>query len=147
MPSQPWPDPYMSISTRPRVVAAVVEIDGKLLVCKRPTNKRHGGLWEFPGGKVEHGESDVDAVQRELAEELGVDVISAGQPEFSVSDPGSPFVIHFLPVRIAGDPQCLEHSDLAWVQERDLLHRPLAPSDDAYVRFRLRSAQSKEPTR
>ena len=50
-----------------RVVASVIEVDGKLLVCQRPAHKRHGGLWEFPGGKIEPGESDFEAVERELA--------------------------------------------------------------------------------
>ena len=50
-------------------MAAVIERDGKLLVCRRPGHKRHGGLWEFPGGKLEPGETIVDAARRELDEE------------------------------------------------------------------------------
>ena len=56
-----------------RVLATVIRRDGRLLVCQRPSHKRHGGLWEFPGGKVEPGESDLAASRRELAEELGVE--------------------------------------------------------------------------
>jgi 8-oxo-dGTP diphosphatase len=120
-----------------RVVASLIEREGKLLVCERPAHKRHGGLWEFPGGKVEDGENDFEAVRRELEEELGVDVIEVGAVEFSVSDPGSPFVIEFLSVTIAGSPQCLEHAALAWVHESELLELPLAPSDRRYVLHRL----------
>jgi 8-oxo-dGTP pyrophosphatase MutT (NUDIX family) len=49
------------------VVAAVIERDGRLLVCQRPAHKRHGGLWEFPGGKCDPGESDAEAARRELS--------------------------------------------------------------------------------
>ena len=62
----------MSGSTNERgtVVAAVVRRGNKMLVCQRPLHKHHGGLWEFPGGKVEHQETLNAAAQRELAEEL-----------------------------------------------------------------------------
>jgi 8-oxo-dGTP diphosphatase len=120
-----------------RVVASVIERDGKLLVCLRPIHKRHGGLWEFPGGKVEGGESDFEAVRRELAEELEVNVIDVGPVQFSIADPDSPFVIEFLPVTIAGQPQCFEHTALAWMRECELLDLPLAPSDRRYVLYRL----------
>jgi len=123
-----------------RVVASVIEHEGKLLVCERPSQKRHGGLWEFPGGKVEDGESDFEAVQRELSEELGVDVTEVGTVQFSIADPGSPFVIEFLPVTIAGQPRCLEHTALAWMRARELLELPLAPSDRRYVLHRLRGS-------
>jgi len=119
-----------------RVVAAVIQRDGRLLVCERPANKRQGGLWEFPGGKVEPGESDFEAVSRELAEELGVSVHSVGAVEFSFNDPGSHFVIEFLPVEIAGEPECLEHAALAWVKEAELLAYGLAPTDRRYVEWR-----------
>jgi mutator protein MutT len=120
-----------------RVVASVIECEGKLLVCERPIHKRHGGLWEFPGGKVEDGESDFEAVRRELSEELGVEAIEVGPVQFSISDSGSPFVIEFLSVRIAGQPRCFEHTALVWMHERALLELPLAPSDRRYVLHRL----------
>ncbi|MBW3630217.1 MAG: NUDIX domain-containing protein [Gemmatimonadetes bacterium] len=120
-----------------RVVASVIEREGKILVCERPAHKRHGGLWEFPGGKVENGESDFEAVQRELSEELGVDVTEVGPVRFSVADPGSHFLIEFLPVSIVGQPQCLEHAALDWFREDELLELPLAPSDRHYLLHRL----------
>lgn len=123
-----------------RVVASVIEQDGKLLLCERPAHKRHGGLWEFPGGKVEAGETDFAAVTRELEEELGVRVLEVGSVELSVRDPGSEFVIEFLPVVIEGEPQALEHAALAWVGEEELAGMRLAPSDRRYARWRVGAA-------
>jgi 8-oxo-dGTP pyrophosphatase MutT (NUDIX family) len=96
------------------VLAAVIERGGRYLVCQRPAHKRHGGLWEFPGGKLEAGESYLDAARREMSEELGVGVVSVDEPLASFTDPGSPCVIDFVPVVIDGDPQCLEHSAVKW---------------------------------
>jgi 8-oxo-dGTP diphosphatase len=119
------------------VLAAVVSRDGRFLVCKRPDHKRHGGLWEFPGGKVERGESLLQAVQREMEEELGVRALSIQEPLLSVSDPGSPFVIRFVPTVIDGNPACLEHSALKWLPVQELPQLPLAPSDRRFVEFLL----------
>jgi 8-oxo-dGTP pyrophosphatase MutT (NUDIX family) len=119
-----------------RVLASVIERDHRLLVCRRPLHKRHGGLWEFPGGKVREGESDLEAARRELWEELGVEVTGVGPVAFSVPDPGSDFVIEFLPVAIRGEPECLEHMAVEWREEEELLSLPLAPSDRRYVAFR-----------
>jgi 8-oxo-dGTP diphosphatase len=119
-----------------RVVAAVVERGGRLLVCQRAAGKRHGGLWEFPGGKVEAGESDYHAVRRELREELDVETLEVGTVEFAAADPGSLFRIEFLAVRIAGEPRCIEHERLAWVDGVELMALPLAPSDRRYAEWR-----------
>ena len=116
-----------------RVVAAVVRRYGRLLVCQRPAHKRHGGLWEFPGGKLEAGESTFEGARRELLEELGVVVRSVDELEFASQDPGSEFVIEFHPVEIDGDPKCREHPALAWVTPEELLTLPLAPSDRAFA--------------
>lgn len=118
-----------------RVVAAVVRRSDRLLVCQRPAHKRHGGLWEFPGGKCEHGESDHQAITRELAEELDVQVTAVGDALFSASDPDSPFLIVFVPVEILGEPVCIEHAAIAWVSPQDLATYALAPNDARFVNF------------
>jgi len=118
-----------------RVIACVVRRGKTLLVCQRPPHKRHGGLWEFPGGKTEPGESDSDAATRELSEELAVRVTATGSALFEVVDPGSTFVIAFVPVQIEGEPTCLEHVNLTWGPPGDLLGLPLAPSDRAFVEY------------
>jgi 8-oxo-dGTP diphosphatase len=71
-----------------RVLAAVIQVGERYLVCLRPSHKRHGGLWEFPGGKVEGDETLQDAARRELKEELGVGVVLTGECVFSSRDPG-----------------------------------------------------------
>jgi mutator protein MutT len=118
-----------------RVLAAVVRRGDRLLSCRRPANKRHGGLWEFPGGKLEPGETDLEAARRELQEELDVNVRSVEPVEFSVHDPGSEFVIEFLPVECEGEPKCIEHSAHAWVTLDELIEMALAPSDRKYAEF------------
>jgi mutator protein MutT len=123
-----------------RVLALVLKRDDRLLVCQRPAHKRHGGLWEFPGGKVEPGESDFHASVREASEELGVNVVRAGPIEFSAQDPGSPFVIEFLSVDIEGEPICIEHTAHAWLTPKQLLEISLAPCDRHYVEHLMASA-------
>lgn len=120
---------------RTRVLAAVVSRGDAYLVCQRPAHKRHGGLWEFPGGKLEAGESDADAAVRELREELGVDVTAVGDELLVVHDEGSPFWIAFVAVEIDGEPTCIEHSAHAWASAGALRAYALAPSDRRFVEW------------
>lgn len=122
------------------VLAAVIHRDGRYLICLRPAHKRHGGLWEFPGGKLEPYETLLAAANRELTEELGVSALSVGEPLFSIADPGSPFLIEFVPTVIVGEPTCLEHSGLRWATLAELPSLPLAPSDRKFVDFLLARA-------
>lgn len=119
--------------SRTHVVAAVITRADRYLACRRPAHKRHGGLWEFPGGKLESGESLFDAAKRELHEELGVVVTVVHPPMLSVADPGSNFMIDFVPTEILGEPACLEHSQLAWVSAFELDQLDLAPSDRRFA--------------
>jgi mutator protein MutT len=121
--------------TNPLVVAAVIEHDERVLICRRPEGKQHGGLWEFPGGKVHTNESIEEAVARELAEELAVRTIAVGEPLFSRVDQRSGFEILFVPAVIEGQPVALEHSALAWCELHQLLSYSLAPSDRAFASF------------
>jgi 8-oxo-dGTP diphosphatase len=117
-----------------RVLASVVQREGKWLVCRRPANKRHGGLWEFPGGKLERGETLLDAARRELSEELGVEVTYCGQALFIRQDPGSVFSIEFVDVVISGVPEPIEHDELRWADRDELLHLNFAPVDAEFIR-------------
>jgi mutator protein MutT len=122
--------PQMPVIT---VVAAVIHRDGRYLLCRRPAHKRHGGLWEFPGGKLLDGESLEGGVRRELVEELHVEPVRVGEVRSAIADPGSPFVITFVEVEIVGEPCSAEHEAIAWVAAPDLLGYPLAPSDRAFA--------------
>lgn len=116
------------------VIAAVIRRDGRYLVGRRPDEKRHGGLWEFPGGKVDPGESWLEAAHRELAEELGMGAVAVGELLLSVHDDGSPFVIHFVEVEATGDPTALEHTAVGWYTPDEMADLPLAPADAHFVR-------------
>lgn len=102
------------------VAVALVDADGRVLLQQRPAGKQHGGLWEFPGGKVEAGEAPASAAVRELAEELGValQVDSLVPVCFAESGAGErPVVIMLYACRAwQGDPQCLDAQALAWEQ-------------------------------
>jgi 8-oxo-dGTP pyrophosphatase MutT (NUDIX family) len=124
-------------STAQRVVACVMRRGDLLLLCQRPAHKRHGGLWEFPGGKAEANESDALAASRELQEELGVELVRASPAIFEIADPGSPYVIAFVPVEIRGEPVPTEHSGIIWGLPSELAALPLAPSDQAFLEWLL----------
>ena len=115
-----------------------------MLVWRRPAHKRHGGLWEFPGGKVAAGETDADAISRELNEELGVTLMHAEAGEFEAVDPQSPFLIAFVPAAIDGEPACHEHSELRWATPEELKELSLAPSDARYAEWLARSNERRD---
>lgn len=119
------------------VVAAVIADGDRFLVGRRPASKRHGSMWEFPGGKLRSGESFLEAARRELGEELGVEVTEVGDAVFEARDGTSPFVIHFVPTRVRGTPEAREHAALLWASRDELEELPLAPADARFVAERL----------
>lgn len=123
------------------VLAAVVRRDGRFLLGRRPPGKRHGGLWEFPGGKMAEGESVAEAARRELREELDLEVSEVGEVLFEARDPGSPFLIRFVRVRAEGEPRALEHTEVGWFECDDLAGVALAPTDARFVREGLSGAE------
>ena len=109
------------------VTAAVIARDGRVLLCRRPQGKHHAGLWEFPGGKTEPGETLEACVARECREELGID-LRVGRALACVVRDG--LRITFLAAQIVrGEPQLLEHSALAWVTPEQARTYALCPSD------------------
>jgi 8-oxo-dGTP diphosphatase len=117
------------------VLAAVIERAGRYLICQRAAHKRHGGLWEFPGGKLEASEDWLAAARRELMEELGLTVRDVAAPLLRVHDPGSPFEIVFVPVVAEGEPAPTEHQEVMWVVATDLSSYELAPSDRRFAEW------------
>ncbi len=115
----------------------MIRRDGRYLVCQRAAHKRHGGLWEFPGGKLEPGESLLDAARREMREELALAATGVGRTLAAIQDPGSPFLIEFVEVEVAdgAEPRPLEHGEIRWVAAADLAAMDLAPSDSGFARM------------
>lgn len=122
-----------------RVLAAVIEHDGRYLLGRRPAEKRHGGLWEFPGGKVEVGETDAEAMARELREELDLTLVTLGAQRFVARDGTSPFEIVFVDTIVRGTPRALEHSALAWISPAKFSEYVLAPSDQVFAQSMVRA--------
>jgi 8-oxo-dGTP diphosphatase len=104
------------------VVCAVIEgAEGRVLACLRPDGKHLAGRWEFPGGKVDPGESPEDALLRELREELAVEVVvgQALAPVEWAYDRGAIRLWPFLCAVISGEPTAVEHAELRWCAEED----------------------------
>ena len=127
------------------VVAAVIWRHGRYLVCRRPEHKRHGGLWEFPGGKLRNGESLADAVRRELAEELAVEVVSVGGVCYQHADQESRCLIRFIETEIAGMPIPKEHEEIRWCPPSELPLLSFPPADKAFVRRIVRAGSNAAP--
>ncbi|MBN2452891.1 MAG: (deoxy)nucleoside triphosphate pyrophosphohydrolase [Candidatus Omnitrophica bacterium] len=117
------------------VTAAVIEKDGKILIAKRRKGDRHGGRWEFPGGKLNTGESPEDCLRREIKEELGVD-IEIG--EFVCK---SAFRYMLVPLEllvyrarhISGTFRPLDHDELKWVYPSELKAYDFVKADEKVV--------------
>ncbi len=106
------------------VVAAMIEgEDGRILIAERPVGKFMAGWWEFPGGKVEFGESPEDALVREVREELGIE-IAVGDPFHAVNvartETTAVFVVFYWCRWTAGELQLLDAGDVAWVTAEEL---------------------------
>ena len=114
-----------------KVTAAVIIEDGRVLIAQRPPGGRHHGAWEFPGGKVEPGESPEECLARELAEELGV-AVAVGErlTEVRHAYPDLLIVLAAFACEItAGEPRDIHCSAHAWVSPAELLEYDLLPPD------------------
>lgn len=118
------------------VVAAVIsQDDGRLLMQKRPDGKHHAGLWEFPGGKVEKGESPENALVREIEEELGlvIDPTEIHPESFAqtAAHAGRPQIVLLL-YKVAywtGEPEAREGGDWGWFNFTEANELPKPPLD------------------
>lgn len=113
------------------VVAAILERDGKILLAQRPAHTDQPGMWEFAGGKVEPGESQPQALRRELHEELGIEAI-VGQYVASHQREVSGRIIHLHAWHVPdyqGELHAHEHQQLVWCLPEEALTYPLAPAD------------------
>ena len=109
-------------------VGILMQANGDVLLAQRPEGKPYAGYWEFPGGKVEAGESIIDALKREFLEELGIDIVSA-TPWCGVAHryPHAHVRLHFYISRAwRGEAQSLEGQAFAWQGKVDVA--PLLPA-------------------
>src|SRR5262249_29256994 len=114
------------------VVAAVIERDGTFLLAKRPPEKFLAGYWEFPGGKLEAGESPQQALVRELYEELGATVVIVGKNVGTARHDYERFTVEIDAYRVRCDIASLvprEHTELQWFAVPVLRTIRLAPAD------------------
>jgi 8-oxo-dGTP diphosphatase len=116
------------------VTAAVIEQDGMFLVTRRPAGVHLEGLWEFPGGKCEEGESHAASLEREIAEELDAGV-TVGAEILTVSHayPDRTIELHFFECRLAGAPRAVLGQEMKWVRREDLRSLPFPPADEALI--------------
>ena len=119
------------------VAAALVDSDGRVLIAQRPEGKQLAGLWEFPGGKVEPGETPEIALIRELEEELGIVVKQACLAPFVFASHTYESFHLLMPLylirRWEGEPEAKEHAALKWVRPNDMGQYPMPPADDPLV--------------
>lgn len=117
---------------RLRVVAALLERGDAVLAQRRPLHKAQGGLWEFPGGKVEPGEGDEEALARECLEELGVRIrVGARVWETRHAYPDREVHLLVYRARIEGDgePRAHDAERLAWIARGELADHPFCEAD------------------
>lgn len=126
----------MTNSPTPMLVVAIALLDrqGRVLLQQRRFSSEHGGLWEFPGGKVEPGETCVAALVREIAEELGVVVESAAVEALTFSTrqraDGREIVLLLYACRDwRGEPRALDAEQVAWVDRKALAGLAMPPLD------------------
>jgi 8-oxo-dGTP diphosphatase len=123
------------VATKIVLVAAcaLVDSDGRVLVAQRPQGKPMAGLWEFPGGKVEHGERPEETLMRELKEELGITVSEACLAPLVFASHGYPDFHLLMPLYVCrrwdGSVTPREAQQLAWVKPNRLREYEMPPAD------------------
>ena len=113
------------------VTAAIIVTDNKVLISRRGPESKLAGFWEFPGGKVEKGETRQECLQRELLEELSVEAIAGeeiAESEYHY-DHGSFLIIAIEVTLVSTDIVLKDHDRMEWVEFADLKNYKLAPAD------------------
>lgn len=115
------------------VACALIDPDARVLLAQRVPGKSMGGLWEFPGGKVDSGETPEGTLVRELHEELGITVKEACLAPFTFASHAYPGFHLLMPLYVCrrweGTPQPLEHTALKWVRPKDMMQYSMPPAD------------------
>lgn len=120
------------------VAAGIIRKHGAFLAAQRPDGKPYAGYWELPGGKAEKGETAAQALCRELAEELAINVrdyVLLGLVEHAYPDLGFRVALHFFDVLdYRGAPVPKEKQNLRWVEKQDLRELVFLPADQEILR-------------
>lgn len=116
---------------------ALIDADGRVLLAQRPQGKSMAGLWEFPGGKVEDGETPEICLIRELQEELGVTTKPACLAPLTFASHAYESFHLLMPLyvcrRFDGSPVGREGQALKWVRPKDLRNYPMPPADEPLI--------------
>lgn len=116
------------------VACALVDEDSRVLIAKRPVDKHMGGLWEFPGGKVEENETPEEAIIRELAEELGIDVTQSCLAPLTFASHAYDKFHLLMPLFVCrqwnDEVEAKEGQELAWVRPNRLSGYEMPPADE-----------------
>lgn len=119
------------------VACALVDTDRRVLIAQRPQGKSMAGLWEFPGGKVEPGETPEAALIRELNEELAIETKEACLAPLSFASHSYENMHLLMPLYVCrkwqGVPQAREHIALKWVRPQALRDYPMPPADEPLI--------------
>lgn len=112
---------------------ALVDVDGRVLLAKRPEGKSMAGLWEFPGGKVHEGETPETALVRELKEELNIDITESCLAPFTFASHMYETFHLLMPLYVCrvwkGKMQAMEGQELTWVRPLAMRDMPMPPAD------------------
>jgi mutator protein MutT len=117
------------------VAIGVVQRDGRILICQRKSEDTFGGLWEFPGGKLEPGETLEACLAREMMEELAIEVkIVKKLTTIQHQYPRSRVTLHpFLCEHASGEPKLIECQQIKWVRAEELTVHEFPPANESLV--------------
>ena len=127
------------------VTAAVIERDGRILICRRRPEQKYGGKWEFPGGKLEEGESPRESLRRELREELRIEArIESEITRYQYRYPSrKPIRLVFFRVReFSGEPDYTHFDQVCWVKPEEMPTFDFLEGDVEFVRELASAAAS-----